>query len=213
MIYSENILLCIAIPLIVTLVFLRRSAQRFTVSFLLGMGACLISAYISGYVGLVTQASSTDTAVYFSPVIEETMKLLPIVFFLSLYDPDEGEMLPCAIALGAGFATFENCCYLLAVGSESLRFTLVRGFAVGVMHIVSMVAMSLGILLARRYHTPPLAGSVGALAMSTTFHALYNLLVSEPGMPSYIGFALPLLMTGLLFIPYRRMMVQVTDAQ
>jgi len=205
MIYSENILLCIAIPLAVALVFLRGSVQRFTFSFLAGMVVCLLSAYISGYVGLVAQASVTDTAIYFSPVLEETMMLLPAVFYLYLFEPDERETVLCAVALGAGFATFENCCYLLATGSESLRFTLVRGLAVGVMHVVSMVAVSLGMLLARRYRTPPLSGVVGSLAMSTTFHALYNLLVSEPGMTSYAGYVLPLLMTGILYLPYRRM--------
>ena len=205
MIYSENILLCITIPLAIALVFLRGSARRFTLSFIAGMVMCLLSAYISGYAGLVSGASANDTAVYFSPVIEETMKLLPTLFFLSMYEPNEEETLLWSVALGAGFATFENCCYLLGVGSESVQFTLIRGFAVGVMHVVSMVAVSLGILLARRYHTPPLAGTLGALAMSTTFHALYNLLVSEPGITSAVGFALPTLMVALLYIPYRRM--------
>ena len=210
MIYSENILLCIAIPLVISLFFLRRSARRFVQSFLMGMVACLLSAYISGYVGLVADADATDTAIYFSPVIEETMKLLPMMFFIVMYDPGEEETLLCAVALGAGFATFENCCYLLGTGSESLEFTLVRGFAVGVMHVVSMIAVSLAVLLSRRNDTPPLAGTLGSLAMSSTFHALYNLLVSEPGVTSYLGFALPAIMTAILYVPYRRI---VRDAE
>ena len=204
MIYSENILLCISIPLAISIVFLRGSARRYTQSFLFGMVACLLSAYISGFVGLVAEASATDTAIYFSPVIEETMKLLPIVFYIIMYEPDEEETLLCAVALGAGFATFENCCYLLATGSESLRFTLIRGLSVGVMHVASMIAVSLGVFLARRNDTPPLAGTVGSLAMSSTIHALYNLLVSEPGISSYIGLVLPVIMTALFYIPYRR---------
>jgi len=50
-----------------------------------------------------------------------------------------------------------------------------------------------------------LALIVGALALSTTFHGLYNLLVSAPGASSYIGYVLPLLTAGLLAIPYRRL--------
>ena len=207
MIYPENILLCSTVPLAIAVVFLHGSARRFTISFIVGMVVCLLSAYISGYIGIIAEATAEDTAVFFSPVIEESMKLLPALFYLNLYEPDESEALLCAVALGAGFATFENCCYILGAGSESLRFTLIRGFAVGVMHVVSMVAVFLGVLLARRYNTPPLAGTVGALAMSTTFHALYNLLVSEPGMTSNIGFVLPLLMAALLYIPYKRMAI------
>ena len=204
MIYSENILLCIMIPLAISLLFLRGSARRFAQSFICGMLACLLSAYISGYVGLVAEATPTDTAIYFSPVIEETMKLLPIVFYIIMYEPDEEEVLLCAVALGAGYATFENCCYLLGAGSESLRFTLIRGLSVGVMHVASMIAVSLGVFLARRNDTPPLAGTLGSLSLSSTIHALYNLLVSEPGFTSYFGFALPIIMTAIFYIPYRR---------
>ena len=205
MIYSENILLCITIPLIVAIAFLRGSARSFAFSFLMGMGMSLLSAYISGFVGLVAKAPLSDVVAFFSPVIEESMKLLPTLFFLILFEPEEEDALLYAVALGAGFATFENCCYLLGVGSESLQFTLVRGFAVGVMHVVSMVAVSLGILIMRRFNTPVIAGTFGALSMSTTFHALYNLLVSEPGITSYVGFVLPMLMAALLWIPYSRM--------
>lgn len=206
MIYSENILLCIAIPLMLTLAFTRGGGRAAVLSFLVGMSVCLISAYISGYIGLIAGTSATDTAVYFSPVVEETMKMLPIVFCLVVFDIDNAErVLLCAVALGAGFATFENCCYLLTVGSESLRFTLVRGLAVGVMHVTSMIAVSLSIMLVLRYKAPFLPGVIGALSMSTTFHALYNLCVSEPGISSYVGFALPLVAAALLYIPYRRM--------
>lgn len=207
MIYSENILLCIAIPLAVSLVFLRASARVLIFSFVLGMGSCLLSAYIGGFVGIVAGASASDTAVYFSPVIEEVMKLLPIVFALVVFEPDDEErVMLCAVALGTGFATFENCCYLLSAGSESLRYTLVRGLAVGVMHVVSMVAVSLSILLVRRYKAPFVPGTVGALSMSTTIHALYNLLVSEPGVTSTVGFCLPIAITALLYLPYRTML-------
>ena len=44
MIYSENILLCITIPLIVAIAFLRGSARSFAFSFLMGMGMSLLSA-------------------------------------------------------------------------------------------------------------------------------------------------------------------------
>ena len=53
MIYAENILICIAVPLLVSLLFIRGHARRFAAAFLIGMGVCLISAYISGFIGMV----------------------------------------------------------------------------------------------------------------------------------------------------------------
>ena len=46
-IYSENILFCVAVPLIVVLFFVRGSARHFVISFLVGMTTCLLSSYIS----------------------------------------------------------------------------------------------------------------------------------------------------------------------
>ena len=54
MVYSENILVCIAIPLLIALIFTQRSTRRFIGSFVMGMLICLLSAYISGFVELVT---------------------------------------------------------------------------------------------------------------------------------------------------------------
>ena len=206
MIYPENILICIVVPLLVVLAYLRRETRQFVMSYVAGMVICLLSAYISGFVGLVAHASANDTSIYFSPVIEETMKLLPTLFLIYLFDPGDEEILANAVSLGVGFATFENCCFLLAIGSESLSFSLVRGFAAGIMHVASMIILSLGLILARNNRVPSYIGVVGALSFSCDLHALYNLLVSEPGITSYVGYLLPVVMAMLFRIPYRRML-------
>ena len=45
---------------------------------------------------------------------------------------------------------------------------------------------------------------IGALSLSVTFHALYNLLVSRPGVTSWIGYVLPLLTALWLVMTHRR---------
>ena len=77
MIYSENILICIAVPLIVSMLFIQGNARRFVFGFLVGMATCLLAAYISGYIDLVAGNGRDWTAVYVSPIVEEIMKLLP----------------------------------------------------------------------------------------------------------------------------------------
>jgi len=205
MIYAENILVCIAVPLLLALLFLRGDARRFAASFLIGMGVCLIAAYISGFLGLVSGMTAEDTAVFISPVVEEIMKFLPLLFVLFLLDAENEHMTLIAVGTGAGFATFENCCYILSSSVENFAYVLVRGMVVGVMHIVSILAVTLGLLVARRFHVLSLPGIVGALSLSITIHSLYNLLVSEPGLSTTIAYALPIVTALILYLIYYRL--------
>lgn len=204
MIYAENILLCIAVPLLLTMLFVRQQARRFVLSFLSGMLVCLLAAYISGFFDLILDWAETDVRIFLSPVVEELMKLLPLLLLLLLLHPADEELLLLAVALGAGFATFENCCNLLIAEAVSLPYVLIRGLAVGVMHIVSVAALSMGIIAARRLKALSLPGLFGAFSLSVTFHGLYNLLVSEAGVSSLIGYALPILAAAILYLLYRR---------
>ena len=203
MIYAENIFLCITAPVLLSLFFLRKNAHRFVVFFLIGMGMCLTGAYITGFVYQAAGFAEEEAAIFIAPVAEEIQKLLPLLFFLVVFSPSEDKLTDAAIGIGVGFATFENCCYILTAGAGSLPYILVRGLAVGVMHLVTTLAESGALNLVRRYRTLSVPGVVGALSLSMTFHALYNLLVSEPGVPAVIGYMLPLLAAVCLYIGYR----------
>ncbi len=204
MIYAENILLCIALPLLLALLFLRGDARRFAASFLTGMVVCLLAAYISGFISYAGGMDAEEAAIFVSPIIEEIMKILPLLFVLFLLDAENEHITLIAVGTGAGFATFENCCYILSSFVERLGYVLVRGMAVGVMHIVSILAVTLGLLVSRRLRVLSFPGVIGALSLSITIHSLYNLLVSAPGLPTMIGYALPLVMAFVLYAIYRR---------
>lgn len=205
MVYAENILLCIAVPLVLTLVFARGDVRRFVAAFLLGMGVCLLSAYIGGFLNLITGMGENETAVFLSPVVEELMKLLPLIFFLGLFSPEDRTLTMLAIAIGAGFATFENCCYILTNGAGSITYVLIRGLAVGVMHIVSILALSIWFVVAKRLKAFSLPAIIGGLSLAMIFHALYNLLVSEPGVSRIIGYLLPIFGAVGLFALSRKL--------
>ena len=205
MIYAENILLCIAIPLVISLLFVRGDVRRYTAAFLFGMGVCLIAAYISGFLNLVSGMGENDTSVFLSPIVEELMKLMPLLFFIVLFTPEEHTLTMLAVAIGAGFATFENCCYILTSGAESFTFIMIWGLAVGVMHIVSILALAVWFIIAKHLQVFSFSSIIGGLSLSMVFHALYNLLVSEPGVSRYIGYLLPLLAAAGLYYLYRKL--------
>ena len=112
MIYAENILICISVPLLISLIFVRGNTGKFVASFIIGMAVCLISAYISGFIDLASHMGDEDTAIFISPIVEEVMKLLPLLFYLLMFAPEDDSLHLCALGIGTGFATFENCCYL-----------------------------------------------------------------------------------------------------
>ena len=205
MIYAENILVCMALPLLLTVFFVRDRARQLVVNFLLGMLACLLGAYISGFINAAAGFQLEETAVFISPVVEELIKFLPLLFFFVMYDPGDEILFHAAVGIGAGFASYENVCSMVSGGAESLSFLLVCGLAVGVMHIVSVSATTLGLVIARRYGALRFASIVGALSLSMIFHGMYNLLVSEAGIMAVIGYCLPLVTAAILLLARRRL--------
>ena len=208
MIYTENILICIGGPLLVTLLFLRDAPRRFVAFFLVGMVMCMLSGYITGYLNLISEAEMENTAVYVSPVVEECMKLLPLLFCVFVMKNDQRALLHVAIAVGAGFATFENCCYILQAGAESFFYTLIRGLSVGVMHIVCMMLLDLGLMMAARLRVFSFSVVIGSLSLSMTFHGLYNLMAAQEGVTAYIGYVLPVLAAGTLYLIFRQIILR-----
>ena len=203
MIYAENILICIAAPLLISLLFIGGKVRLYTAFFCVGMGICLISAYINGFFSMAGQMDAEHTAVYISPIIEEVMKFLPLLFYLLLFDPGNDGIFMASIAIGTGFATFENCCYILSSGAERISYVLIRGLSTGVMHVVSILALALGIMLVLWLKVLSFPAIAGVLSLSVTFHALYNLLLSKPGIAADIGYIIPVLTAAALYLPYR----------
>ena len=204
MIYAENILICIVGPLIVALAFTKGKTKRFIGSFVVGMLACLFAAYIGGFWELKAALGREDTSIFISPVVEEIVKFIPMLLYVFMFEPNDEELILTCTGLGTGFATFENLCQLLAAGSESLPYILIRGFAVGIMHIVSVLIMTFAFIMLRRKSALSVAVIMGGLSLSTSVHSLYNLLVSAPGLSSYIGYVLPLTMAVILYFIRKR---------
>ena len=73
------------------------------------------------------------------------------------------------------------------------------------MHIVSILALSVWMIFAKRLKVLSFPAIAGGLSIAMIFHALYNLLVSEPGVSSMIGYALPLVTAAAMYFLYRRL--------
>ena len=88
MTYIENIFLCLALPMLLSLLFTSGSPRRFTLFVVLGMATCLLSAYVSSFFMGRHQCSAVTTAIEIAPVCEEILKLLPLLLYFLIFEPD-----------------------------------------------------------------------------------------------------------------------------
>ena len=98
----------------------------------------------------------------------------------------------------AGFATFENVCYLTVNGAARIGHLLIRGFGTGAMHVVCGAVVSVGLLHLWDRLWLRTAGTIGLLSLAITYHGVFNILVSQTGTAARIGYVIPLVTTVVL---------------
>ncbi len=200
MTYIENIFLCLALPLGLSLLFIRGRVRSFTLFVAVGMAVCLLSAYVSSFFVGQYGVDGTVAAIEITPVCEEVMKLLPLLFFFLILEPEPKELPAAAIALAVGFATFENVCYLTENGAANFSFLLVRGVSAGALHILCGVLSGFGISYVFRRRWLAITGTAGVLGACTGFHGVYNLLITAEGGWKLVGYLFPSALLAFLFL-------------
>ena len=86
----ENILVCIGVPFLLALLFVK-GKQREYISFILcGMVMCLLASYVTSFFMAVYGTNTLVTAVEITPVCEEVLKFLPFLLWLFIFEPEEG---------------------------------------------------------------------------------------------------------------------------
>lgn len=190
--YIENIYICLAAPLIVSVFCLNTYRRRMILLLLSGMTMCLLSSYISTFVASAYGMPVELIAVEVSPMVEEIMKLLPVLFYLLVFEPKWSWVVGSSITVSIGFATFENVCYLLRNDTSNIQHLIIRGFGTGTMHVVTGMIVMFGMQVVWEKLWLRLAGTLALLSISMVFHAVYNILVSQPGAPAYVGYFVPI---------------------
>ena len=188
----ENIFICLAAPLLIAAISSEGDNRKNCIFIAAGFLCCVVSAYLNTFFTILYKADNAAAVMEITPVVEETVKLLPLLFYLFVFEADEVRGGRAAIGIAAGFATFENICYLLENGTENLFHIVVRGFSVGAMHIACAFIIGFGLTLVRRSGLLKAAGLFGLLCVTITFHAIFNMLMRTDGAARYIGYAIPL---------------------
>ena len=199
MTYIENIFLCLALPMLLSLLFTSGTPRRFTLFVVLGMATCLLSAYVSSFFTGRYQCSAVTTAIEIAPVCEEILKLLPLLLYFLIFEPDSHKLTPAAIGIAVGFATFENVCYLTENGAGSFVFLLIRGMSAGALHLVCGILTGLALAYVFRRPWLTCTGTVGILGVCMVLHGIYNLLITADGFWQMVGYFFPSAIIVTLF--------------
>ena len=206
MIYLESIFIAITAPLFIALFLIRGETQRFIGFFICGLTASLLGAYINNFLALAAGMPASEAAVKLTPISEEFLKTIPILFYMAVVNPKRDSLITAALAVGLGFATFENVCLLTQAGASDFLFALLRGLVAGVTHAVCAALLGYGLVFIsdKKYSHLLFPGTLGIFCAVTVFHATYNLLVTADKGWQGAGYALPLLMTFVVLLWRKR---------
>lgn len=187
---------CLTLPLSMMLFIFKGSARKNLGFLLTGIFMCLFAGQINGLVLSETQLSLRFLTVNITPIVEETLKAIPIVFIAFLFKPDRQLLLESSIALGVGFATMENTCLLFDSSAGLTAETIIaRGLGAGMMHGISALAVGVSMTFAANEKKLSYTGTMAALSAAIIYHSIYNIMV-QSAYP-LLGILLPI----ITFIP------------
>ena len=179
-------------PLLIAALYMGKRQTKFFLFCLAGMGVCLLSAYINTFFAALYGADTFAAKI--TPVVEEVMKLLPLLFYLLVFEPKAEQIKIAAVITALSFATFENVCYLIQNGAGHFSFIFFRGIGTGAMHVICGAIVGGGLAYVWQRTWLKIAGTCGLLGAAITLHAIYNLLIAYGGAAQYVAYALPVLL-------------------
>ena len=191
MTYIENVFICMASPLLIAALCMGKRQTKFFLFCLAGMGASLLSAYINTFFAALYGADNLAATAEIAPVVEEVMKLLPLLFYLLVFEPKAEQIRITAVMVALSFATFENICYLIQNGAGHFSFIFFRGIGTGAMHVICGAIVGGGLAYVWQRTWLKIAGTCGLLGAAITLHAIYNLLIAYGGAVQYTAYLLP----------------------
>lgn len=195
--------ICIMIPMLLSLFVMDKKARTLICFILTGCTVCLFVSELNGLLYLMIKKDMLFFCTMVSPVTEEVLKAIPVLFFAFFFSDKRKELVQVSFALGLGFAIMENM-NMLAQNFETttLIWAVVRGFGAGLMHSICTVCVGLGISYVKKKRKLLICGTLALLMMAITYHAIYNTIVMSEY--KYFGFVLPLATYLPIILSYTR---------
>jgi RsiW-degrading membrane proteinase PrsW (M82 family) len=167
---------------------------------LIGIFLSVFASEVNAYLRNILPMSPFEITIIVTPISEEILKALPILFFAMVLAPKKESLFTASMAVGIGFAVLENAFYMLTSHSFNMLDAIIRAFGAGLMHGMCTLLVGVGILFVRKKHKLFVVGTFAMLSTAITYHGIYNMLVQSDLRA--IGFLLPI-STYIPFVVWR----------
>lgn len=171
---------------------------------LVGCYVCLFASEVNGFIKQsMPNASLLFLTTSITPIVEEVLKALPVLFFAFVFSDEKSTLLEISMATGIGFAILENAYIMLQIiDTATIPWSLVRGFGSGLMHGICTLSVGYGISFIKKKRKLFYTGTFALLSTAIIYHSIYNCFVQSKY--KYIGFILPLATYIILYIKLRK---------
>ena len=188
---SYIVFICLTVSLGLMLPLMEKKTRGVVIFVIVGIFSCLFVSELNSILLNVFNNDKLYVTTTITPVTEELVKALPILYFAIVISDDRKTLIANAFSVGVGFALLENIVILTQnIESVSIFWALVRGFGSGLVHGICTVMVGYGISYIRTRRKLFYCGTFALLSTAIIYHATYNLLVQSDFQ--YAGILLPL---------------------
>ena len=180
----------IFVPILLMTCLVEKKARHPLVFVLIGIFVSVFAAEVNGVMVDLLPLSTFEITIIVTPISEEILKAIPILFFASILSPKKEAVFTAAMAIGIGFAVLENAFYMLNDTSFNMIDAIVRAFGAGLMHGMCTLLVGVGILFVKKKRKLFVVGTFAMLSTAITYHGIYNMLVQSDYQ--IIGYLLPI---------------------
>ena len=134
----------IFVPILLMACLVEKKARQPIIFVLIGIFLSVFASEVNAYLRNILPMSSFEITIIVTPISEEILKALPILFFATVLAPKKEALFTASMAVGIGFAVLENAFYLL----NSSSFNMIEWqylFAAALVATVPVVILFLAI--------------------------------------------------------------------
>ena len=200
----------IFVPILLMTCLVEKKARHPLIFVLIGIFVSVFASEVNGVMVDLLPLSTFEVTIIVTPISEEILKALPILFFATILSPKKEAVFTAAMAIGIGFAVLENAFYMLNDASFNMIDAIVRAFGAGLMHGMCTLLVGVGILFVKKKRKLFVVGTFAMLSTAITYHGIYNMLVQSDYQ--IIGYLLPIA-TYIPFMVWRIRKIRQKNAK
>ena len=188
---------CFALPMLPMLFIIPDKKSKLLLGyFIIGCTICLIAGEVNIQLLVLFGGDSVYVTSTISPISEELLKAIPVLYFAIVFSDDRDTLLSIAFALGIGFALLENAVALTKnFAGISFEWAFTRVVGAALMHGACTAAVGLGMSYIRKRRKLFFCGTFALLMAAVIYHASFNVLIQSPFR------AAALILPAALYIP------------